>query len=131
MSKNIGDLHPKLAPLCLEWMHNCVYAGLDVRIAFTYRSPEEQNALYTQGRTKPGKIVTNLKGGASKHCFEIDGKPASKAFDFEIFDRGTYITDGEDPRYKQAGDIAIKLGMVWGGNFVHPRPDYDHVEMKG
>lgn len=131
MSKDISDLDPRLAPLCLQWLHECVYSGLDVRILFTYRSPEEQDALYDQGRTTPGEIVTNLKGDASKHCTEINGQPAAKAFDFAIFDKGVYITDGEDQRYKQAGDIAIKLGLVWGGNFVHPRPDPDHVEMKG
>src|SRR5574343_1544593 len=41
-----------------------------------YRSNEEQDALYAQGRTTKGKIVTNAKAGQSKHNF----KP-SKAFD--------------------------------------------------
>lgn len=34
-----------------------------------YRSVEEQNGLFAQGRTKPGKIVTNAKGGQSLHNF--------------------------------------------------------------
>ncbi len=41
--------------------------GADFRITEGYRSPERQNELYAQGRTKPGPIVTNARGGQSKH----------------------------------------------------------------
>lgn len=43
-----------------------------------YRSVAEQNELHAQGRTKPGKIVTNAKGGESFHNFGI---AADFAFD--------------------------------------------------
>ncbi|WP_243651316.1 M15 family metallopeptidase [Hymenobacter gummosus] len=32
-----------------------------------YRSPERQEELYAQGRSKPGPIVTYKRGGQSKH----------------------------------------------------------------
>ena len=32
-----------------------------------YRSPERQNELYAQGRSKPGPIVTYKRGGESNH----------------------------------------------------------------
>lgn len=35
----------------------------------THRSNDEQNALFEIGRTKPGKKVTNAKGGESPHNF--------------------------------------------------------------
>ena len=42
-------------------------------IAECYRSPERQDELYKQGRSKPGPIVTYKRGGESKHnrlpCF--------------------------------------------------------------
>jgi peptidoglycan LD-endopeptidase CwlK len=41
-----------------------------------YRSNAEQAELYAQGRTKPGKIITNAKAGASRH-----NKLPSEAFD--------------------------------------------------
>ena len=39
----------------------------DIIVVFGYRSPEQQQALYNQGRTSPGKIVTNAKSGQSAH----------------------------------------------------------------
>ena len=42
-----------------------------LRFAYTYRSFDEQNHLYAQGRTKPGKIVTYAKGGQSYHNFGL------------------------------------------------------------
>jgi peptidoglycan L-alanyl-D-glutamate endopeptidase CwlK len=41
------------------------------RFAFTLRSFKLQDDLYAQGRTKPGKIVTNAKGGQSYHNYGL------------------------------------------------------------
>lgn len=129
MSDNdISHLHPLLQPLCRTFLEKCTAAGLDVRITFTYRSPEEQDALYAKGRTAPGKRVTNVRGGFSKHNFRLDGKPASKAFDFGIFDKGKYIKNGKDARYTQAGEIGESLGLAWGGRWEDPF-DAGHLQL--
>jgi peptidoglycan L-alanyl-D-glutamate endopeptidase CwlK len=55
------------------------------RFAYTLRTFAEQDAIYAQGRTKPGKIVSNAKGGLSLHNYGlavdivliVDGKEAS------------------------------------------------------
>lgn len=127
-SKSIDALHPLLKRKCEDFLESCKLQGLTVRLIFTYRTPAEQDAIYAQGRTKPGKIVTNLKGDKSKHCFTIDGKPAAKAFDFGIFDGATYVTNGSDKRYKQAGTIGKQLGMTWGGDWKSPY-DPGHLEI--
>lgn len=41
------------------------------RFAYTLRTFAEQDALYAQGRTKPGSIVTYAKGGQSYHNFGL------------------------------------------------------------
>jgi|TARA_R100001594_G_scaffold7339_1_gene19918 hypothetical protein len=41
--------------------------GAKFRITDGFRSVARQNQLYAQGRTRPGKIVTNARGGQSKH----------------------------------------------------------------
>lgn len=41
------------------------------RFAFVYRTFAEQEAIYAQGRTKPGAIVTNAKGGQSYHNYGL------------------------------------------------------------
>lgn len=131
MSKNISDLHPDLQEPCMNFLDQCEKQRLDVFLIFTWRSPEEQDQLYAQGRTVPGKIVTHLKGDKSLHCFVMNGVPASKAFDFGIDDdNGKYITDGSDARYSQAGEIGKSLGLVWGGDW-HSFKDPSHLELKG
>ena len=40
-----------------------------LRFAYVFRSFAEQNLIYSQGRTRPGKIVTNAKPGQSIHNF--------------------------------------------------------------
>jgi D-alanyl-D-alanine carboxypeptidase len=40
-------------------------------LAQTVRDIEYQNYLYAQGRTRPGRIVTNARGGKSHHHFGV------------------------------------------------------------
>lgn len=40
-------------------------------VAFGFRSGAVQDALYAQGRTTPGPIVTNAKGGQSAHNYGL------------------------------------------------------------
>ena len=57
-------------------------AGVVCRFTYTLRTNAEQDALYAQGRTKPGPIVTYSKAGESYHnyglaidfCLIINGK---------------------------------------------------------
>ena len=78
------------------------------RILEGYRSIEKQNECYEQGRTKPGKIITNAKGGQSFHNYRV-------AFDI-------YTTD-----YDKAGKIGKSLGLEWGGDWktFKDLPHYD------
>jgi hypothetical protein len=88
-----------------------------------WRDPTYQDQLNSSG-------VSALNGSESLHCCTENGKPASKAFDFGVFETdGAYVTDGNDPRYALAGEVAKGLGLVWGGDFVHPCPDPDHIQL--
>lgn len=127
-SRNILDLHPALQLLCAKLLKQLNDTGIRAKVIFTYRTPTEQDQLFAQGRTMPGKKVTNLKGAASKHCFTINGKPAAKAFDIAIFDNGEYIEDGSDPRYLKAGELGEALGLAWGGRWKDPH-DPSHFEI--
>jgi peptidoglycan L-alanyl-D-glutamate endopeptidase CwlK len=129
--RSLDDLHRDLKPLCQQWLDQCKSAGLSAFIIFTWRSAAEQDALYAQGRTAPGPVVTYARGGQSMHNFtQPDGTPASKAFDFGLLDNaGKYITQGSDHRYAQAGAIGKNMGMVWGGDWPQPKTDFDHFEL--
>lgn len=113
----IGDLHPDLQPLAEAFLQRVPNS----KIIQGFRNQSYQDQLHFQG-------ISPLTGSTSLHCFTIDGKPASKAFDFGLFeDDGSYIKDGTDPRYAEAGQVAITLGLRWGGDFTNP--DFDHIQL--
>jgi len=60
-----SGLLPKVERLKDALIEACVAQGITIAITEAYRSIERQNQLYAQGRTTPGKIVTNAKGGQS------------------------------------------------------------------
>lgn len=73
------------------WLQLCEAEGLPVLITQTVRDDEYQAYLYAQGRTQPGKIVTNSKrttfhgaGLALDFCKNVKGQEYS---DRAFFDR--------------------------------------------
>ncbi len=50
---------------------NCRAQGVDYWAISGNRTYAEQDILYAQGRSTPGNIVTNAKGGQSNHNFKI------------------------------------------------------------
>lgn len=118
--KNIATLIPEAQKLAREFMRQCLKAGLNIKIICGTRTYAEQDALYAQGRTTKGNIVTNARGGYSWHNFGI-------AFDVGVFDElGRYY--GNSPVYKRAGQIGKSLGLEWGGDWKFV--DEPHFQMK-
>lgn len=108
-SKLIKDLHPKVADLCNKFIEACGKEGIKVIITSTYRDNESQNALYAQGRTKPGEVVTRAKGGQSFHNYRV-------AFDFAPVVNNKI--DWENlTLFKKCGTIAENLGLEYAGNW--------------
>lgn len=129
--RSLDDLHPDLKILCLYWLDKCHAQSINAVVYFTWRSVSEQDALYAQGRTAPGKIVTNARGGQSKHNFTLpDGTPASKAFDFFIArPDGSENWDWQSPEWQGAISIGKGLGLQWGGDWTGGFKDYDHFQI--
>lgn len=102
-SRDINDLNPYVAKLCRLFIKKCKDAGIEVIITSTYRDNASQNAIYAQGRTKPGKIVTFAKGGQSWHNYRC-------AFDFAVTKHGE-IDWGDRKSYLAARKIGEALGL--------------------
>ena len=119
MSRELADLHPTARAKCVEFLSACVAAGHPMMVVQTYRSFEEQEALYAKGRTRPGSIVTYARGGESFHNYRC-------AWDVCFCDTKTGKLSWDGP-WESVGEIAGRLGINWGGNFVHPdRPHFDY-----
>lgn len=102
------------------------------RFVEVLRSSARQAELYAQGRSKPGKIVTNAKAWESGHqfamccdiCLIIDGKEASWSTiaDFDrdaipdwmeivsVFDRNGWKWYGRNTRFPEAAHFENLLG---------------------
>lgn len=105
----IATLLEPVRPMARSLVQKCAANGIDIKIIGGTRTYAEQDALYAQGRTRPGKIVTNARGGYSNHNFGI-------AFDIGVFSGTKYL--GESPKYKAAGVLGMDLGLEWGGNWT-------------
>lgn len=129
-SRDIAHLHPVLQPVAQQFLAACEAQGINALITCTYRSAEEQEATYAQGRTLPGPIVTWARGGESPHNATLeDGTPASQAFDVCPLDaHGKPIWDAGNPAWREMGEIGISLGLEWGGSWVK-KPDFPHFQL--
>lgn len=65
--QGLGALHGPTLKMVEAVLADPEAAALGLRVVSVYRSAAEQQALYDQGRTKPGKIVTNAPPGHSYH----------------------------------------------------------------
>ena len=63
----VALMHPLLRTELANILSEIAQGGVSIRLTQTLRTIQEQNDLYAIGRTKPGKIVTNAKGGQSYH----------------------------------------------------------------
>ncbi len=106
--KNIATLHARVWPYARALVHAARKQGITIKVISGTRTYAEQDALYAQGRTAPGKVVTRARAGFSNHNFGI-------AFDVGVFDGTAYAP--ESPRYAVVGALGRTLGLEWGGDW--------------
>jgi peptidoglycan L-alanyl-D-glutamate endopeptidase CwlK len=119
----LTDLNPKVAALCSEFINQCKAQNIDVIITSTYRDSESQNALYAQGRTTKGKIVTNAKSGQSFHNWKV-------AFDFCPIVNGKCQWADTD-LFIKCGHIAEAIGLEWAGRWAGKFKEMAHCQYTG
>ena len=132
MSRILSDLHPAMQPLAAEFLNNCKAAGIDLLVTCTWRSGAEQDALYAQGRTTPGSIVTRAKAGQSKHNHTLAGRPASLALDVVPLRLGKPVWAASDAIWQDVGRIGKACGLEWAGEWKRMRefPHFQHPNAK-
>jgi len=108
-SRDIAELHPKVKEMAEAMLALCKDNGIDIILTSTYRDIESQNTLYAQGRTSPGKKVTNAKGGQSMHNWRV-------AFDVVPIVNGKAVWN-DDNLWNRVGEIGESVGLEWGGRW--------------
>lgn len=116
--ENLGSLNEKalakFEPFLAVVEKAMASKGVAVEVISGLRSWAAQAALFAQGRTKPGRIVTKALPGSSWHNYGL-------AIDLGLFSNGVYL-DEVDPRradalYAEIGRIAQVHGIEWAGNW--------------
>jgi peptidoglycan L-alanyl-D-glutamate endopeptidase CwlK len=106
----VKDLLPLVKRKSEELIRIAKAINMDLRITSGFRSFEEQDALYAQGRTTPGNIVTNARGGQSFHNHRVS---------FDIVDRkkGYKLTNKDWSILGSIWDYITDGKGEWGGNW--------------
>jgi len=110
-SRSIDDLLPVVKEKVKKFVALCKGEGIELLITSTYRDHESQNALYAQGRTEPGRVVTNAKGGQSFHNYRC-------AVDVVPLVNGKPDWDGTHPIWAKIGNYGKLAGLEWAGEWT-------------
>lgn len=145
-SRKIDDLLPEVAAAARDLLHRCATRGIKLLVTATYRSPEEQRALWMQGRADLAAVnkqrravglapitaeanarrVTNAKPGQSLH-------EQRRAFDvvplLDLDGDGDLDAHWASTVWDTIGEQGERCGLAWGGRWQ--KPDQPHFEMKG
>jgi len=104
----LDTLEPDTRALVVRLIREGSARGLDLRLTSGRRSCARQNALYAQGRTTPGQVVTKAPGCRSWHVW-------GRAADVTLHEGGKPVW--ASPIYAELGALWESWGGIWGGRF--------------
>jgi len=87
----------------VRWYEECKSEGLKILVYCGYRSNEDQEKLYKQGRSIDGKVVTNARSGQSFHNY-------GRAIDYVPVKNGETSWDDTES-YLKAQRIGKEFGL--------------------
>lgn len=123
------ELHPVVEEKKEQLISRSLEKGIDIVITDGFRSVEEQDAIFAQGRTTEGSIVSNARGGESYHNYGLAIDFAIRTEDNVIWDLEYDGNQNGESDWMEVVEIAKDLGFTWGGDFRGFK-DYPHFEMR-
>jgi peptidoglycan L-alanyl-D-glutamate endopeptidase CwlK len=109
-SRSLDDLLPAVKERVERFIASAKTEGIDLLVTSTYRDNESQNALYAQGRTASGKVVTNAKAGQSFHNYRC-------AVDVVPIVNGKPVWDTSYQVWQTIGKLGKEAGLEWAGEW--------------
>lgn len=124
MSRDLNNLLPPVSRKAVAFLDALQRADIQVLVTCTYRTPQEQDLLYAQGRTQPGRIVTHARAWQSWHNVR-------RALDLVPLRHGKPVwgTTGADAEFwQQLGEIGEQCGFEWAGRWRKFR-EFPHFQI--
>lgn len=122
-SRKLEDLLPPVRERVERMIADCKAEGIDLLVTSTYRDNASQDALYAQGRTAPGRIVTNARSGQSYHNYRC-------AVDVVPIRNGKAIWNAKDPVWQRIGALGKAAGLEWAGDWKRFK-EFPHFQYTG
>lgn len=121
-------IYPPLADKITRVLVELEAEGIEARVTQGLRTWAEQDALYAQGRTAPGEIVTNCPGGKSYHNFGLAADIVPSVYGPDQ----PYNPDwhSQHPTWKRMEALAVSYGLTIGAAW-RSFPDAPHVQLTG
>ena len=114
--ERLAEVHPELSRRVQQL---AAMLSFDLLVTQGLRTWPQQGALYAQGRTAPGKIVTNAKPGYSMHNFGL-------AVDVAPCVDGQVDWSGKDAKWQEILAKAPSCGLAEGAAW-RTFPDEPHL----
>lgn len=120
----LDGVHPDLVTKIGKVLAAMSALGHPMRVVQGLRTTAQQQALYAQGRTTPGKVVTKADGvkNRSNHQAHADG--LGHAVDLAFAGPDPFA---ESHPWSCYGACVQAVGLSWGGSW--PTPDRPHAEL--
>ena len=122
-SRSLDDLAPPVKQRAQAFVEAAKAKGIDLLVTSTYRDNESQAALYAQGRTTPGAVVTKAKPGQSWHNHRC-------ALDVVALVNGKPVWSTTDPIWLKLGEIGKSCGLEWAGDWKDFK-EFPHFQYTG
>ena len=118
----VAHLHPKFIPEITSFIDDIEAAtGRTFMVVQGLRNFAQQDIIYNEGRTTPGKIISNAKAGQSYHNYGL-------AVDICPFMVGSTTELDWNFDFKTIRQTALDHGLECGMDWPEPETDLDHFE---
>ena len=141
-SRSLNDLLPVVREKAHRFTSECEKQGIELLVYCTYRSSDEQTALYVQGREplpvvntlreraglppitdSANRIATKARAGSSYHEYRC-------AFDCVPLEAGKPVWDDKHPLWQKIGEIGKSCGLEWAGDWKTFK-EFPHFQYTG
>lgn len=126
--EKLAGVHPRLVDAATRICLAMDALGFRMMVTDGVRTTAKQQALYAQGRTAPGAIVTNTDGVIKKSNHQPKADGLGHAVDMAFVVNGLPSWDPSLPWFLY-GAMVRSLGLRWGGDWTSGLVDKPHMEL--